>query len=212
MPLTSNPLCENRYLYHWLTVDRLEKFANRSVLTPYWQHWVYDRGGFMRGISTSADPMAWHPKEAEGSSAEPCIVIDKTAFDHDFVELDSSETYHLTQRVKEGMKKGLDVDKILADIPGHRRITFGLMDEIFILSPIPASAIAAVGYEPARMYFSEVDAISEIADHWQVPLLNMDGWEDYAPDVEFMDHVVLDAIEKRPDRHYQQRWDGFLPR
>lgn len=197
-----NPAADNQFLYHWLSTDRLERFSQRQVLKPYWRHWVYDRGGFARGISTSPDPVQWMPREDEDVPAEPCIVIDRTAFDYDAVELWSGETYHLTKDVLRAQKAGRDVNEVLARVPSSRRTTFVVMDEVFVMSPIPIGAVAAIGYEPTRMYWGEVDAIMTIADRLQIPLINMDGWADGGPDVEDLDALVHRAITSPNERVY----------
>jgi hypothetical protein len=195
-----NPAADNQYLYHWLSTERLERFFQREVLKPYWRHWVYDRGGFARGISTSPDPVRWMPREDEDVPAEPCIVIDRTAFDYDAVELDSGEAYHLTRDVLRARRGGRDVDDVLARVGRDRRITFGVMDEVFVMSPIPIRAVAAIGYEPNRMYWGEVDAIRSVADRLDVPLIDMDGWIDSGPDLDGLDAFIRKAIDNPNER------------
>jgi hypothetical protein len=199
---SSNPAADNQYLYHWLSTERLERFFQREVLKPYWRHWVYERGGFARGISTSPDPVQWMPQEDEGVPAEPCIVIDRTAFNCDAVEMWSGETYHLTKDILRARKAGRDIGEILARVPSRRQTTYVVMDEIFVMTPIPIEAVAAIGYEPTRMYWGEVDVIMTIAERLDIPLINMDGWADNAPDVEDLDTLIHRAIASPNERVY----------
>ncbi|MGR9319819.1 hypothetical protein ACU8LZ_25670 (plasmid) [Rhizobium leguminosarum] len=56
----------NRFLHHWMTTERLSRFGDRGVLNPNWRHWIYERGGIVKGISTAA----WTPREEEDAAAE----------------------------------------------------------------------------------------------------------------------------------------------
>jgi hypothetical protein len=197
-----NPAGKNRYLYHWLSAERLERFASRGTLRPYWKHWVYDLGGFARGISASFSPVEWMPREDEGAPGEPCLVIDRSAFDHRSVELWSGETYHLTKRIASAIRQEADIEPILARIPATRQRTFATMDEVFILDPIPAQAVAAIGFEPDRMYWEDLQAITAAAERWSVPLIRMDGWLDSSPDIDELDAVIERAIENPHERRY----------
>lgn len=197
-----NPAGANRYLYHWMSPERLERFAARGTLKPYWRHWVYDLGGFARGISTAFDPAEWMPREDEGVPGEPCIVIDRHAFEHRAIEITSGETYHLTRSIHAAMKRKSDIGPILASVERSRKTTFGTMDEMFVLDPIPAEAIAAIGFEPDRMYFEDLQVITAAAEKWNVPLIRMDGWLDSSPDIDELDAVIERAIENPHERRY----------
>jgi hypothetical protein len=197
-----NPAGKNRYLYHWLSAERLERFAARGTLKPYWRHWVYDLGGFARGISSAFDPVEWMPREEEGVPGEPCLVIDRHAFEHRSIELFSGETYHLTRRIADALRQKSDIEPILASTSRSRQTTYATMDELFILDPIPSGAVVAIGFEPDRMYWEDLQAITAAADKWSVPLIRMDGWLDSSPDIDELDAVIERAIENPDERRY----------
>lgn len=180
----------NRYLYHWIAPERLSRFAERGMLKPYWRHWIYELGSFERGISTAPNPMQWMPLEEEGQAGEPCIVIDRNAFRHRSVELCSGETYHLTRDVLRAMKSGRDVEEVTSRVPDRRKMTWSRCDETFILDPIPSCAVVAIGYEPERMYWEDLQIIRAAAERWQVPLMRMDGWLDNPPASDELDDIV----------------------
>ena len=188
-----NPANGNRYLYHWLSPVRLTTAVARGALKPHWKHWIHDLGRFERGISTSFDPLAWAPLEDE-ADAEPCIVIDRTAFEHRAIEIDSGETYHLTRKVAAAIKAGLDVEPILRSADASRRTTFGIMDEMFVMDAVPAHAIAAIGYEPERMYWQDLEMIRATAEIMDIPLIRMDGWQEGRPSNSDLDRLIQDAI------------------
>jgi hypothetical protein len=197
-----NPAGKNRYLYHWLSPERLERFAARGVLRPYWRHWIYDLGGFVKGVSTSPNPVDWMPREDEGVPGEPCIVIDRQAFEHQAVDILSSEAYHLTKDITRAVRSGKDIEPILERVPWSRQRTWATLDETFILTPVPSSAVAAIGYEPDRMYWHDLQVIRDAADLWNVPLIRMDGWLANAPDVTELDRLIESAIETPHERRY----------
>jgi len=198
---SQHPGSGNRFLYHWISPERLGKFVRQGVLKPYWRHWVYDLGGFVRGISASPDPVDWMPREDEGVPGEACLVIDRKAFDHRAVELWSTETYHLTKEILLARRNGRSIDEILARIPDRRAHTWATMDETFIIDPVPARAIAAIGYEPNRMWWEDLRTITDAAEQWSIPLVRMDGWLEDAPHAEELDEVMEQAIEN-PDRGF----------
>jgi hypothetical protein len=77
------------------------------------------------------------------------------------------------------------------------------MDEIFVMTPIPIEAVAAIGYEPTRMYWGEVDAIMTIAERLDIPLINMAGWDDSAAAAEDLDTLIHRAIASPNERVYR---------
>ncbi|NTF17403.1 hypothetical protein G6L37_03125 [Agrobacterium rubi] len=188
-----NPANGNRYLYHWVAPDRLEISVDRGALRPYWKHWIHDLGRFERGVSTSFDPVRWMPVDGE-ADGEPCIVIDRSAFEHRAIEIDSGETYHLTRSMAAALRSGADTRSILERVDTSRRITFGFMDEVFIMDAIPTHAVAAIGYEPERMYWQDLEIIRSAADTLGVPLIRMDGWVDNPPDRDDLDRLIGEAI------------------
>mgnify|MGYP001424655205 CR=1 FL=1 len=197
-----HPAGNNRYLYHWLSPQRLETVTKRGVLRPYWRHWIYDLGDFHKGIATSLDPVEWMPREDEGVPAEPCIVIDRLAFEHEAIEIWSAETYHLTRDITAALKRGRDITPILANIPKCRELTFATMDEIFVMSPIPASAVVAIGFEPERMPWHDLEIVREASETWDVPLIQMSGWLGYSPSHNELDALIEDAISNPQQRRY----------
>jgi hypothetical protein len=76
------------------------------------------------------------------------------------------------------------------------------MDEVFILDPIPAKAVVAIGFEPDRMYWEDLQAITSASEKWNVPLVRMDGWLDSSPDIDELDAVIERAIENPHERRY----------
>lgn len=192
---------DNRHLFHWMKPKRLKTFADREILRPTWTHWIRDVHGMVRGTSTCLEPMLWNPDE--GKPGEPCLILDREAFDFDFHLIDSGNTYHLTRRLKQAIKAGEDIAPILRDDAKSITRSFGQPDEMFITTPIPWKAVVAIGYEEERTSAETIELINDVASSSGLPLIDMSGWVVSSPGFAETDTIILDAtMSRKLTRHF----------
>lgn len=184
----------NRYIFHWTSIERLQRLEKSGVMKPYWTHYVFDEKRFVKGISSCKEPMLWNPDEVH--HREPCLIIDISTVEAPTHLLQSSETYYLTKSIKSAIKAGKPLEPILHNIESRRKRCFGTNDEVFIEGPIPKSSVVAVGYEDDDMDQTgeRLALIKTAADAMGIPFLDMTGWQVSAPGYSETDDIVSDLI------------------
>ena len=187
-------LPDNRYLFHWTSIERLQRLEKSGVMKPYWTHYLFDEKRYGKGISTCQEPMLWHPDDE--LHREPCLIIDMSTIEAPMHSLESSETYHLTKAIKNATKLGKPIEPILEGIEDRRKRCFGTNDEIFIEGSISKSSIVAIGFQDDDMDHTgeRFAAIKAIADAMELPLLDMTAWEISAPGYTETDEIVDELI------------------
>jgi hypothetical protein len=163
-------------------------------MKPYWTHYVFDEKRFIKGISGCKEPMLWNPDEDH--HREPCLIIDISTVEAPLHSLSSSETYYLTQAIKNATKAGNPIDPILKKIEMRRTRTFGTNDEIFIEGSIAKTNIVAIGYEDDDMDQTgeRLALIRKAADAIGVPILDMTGWQVSSPGYTETDDTINQLI------------------
>jgi len=184
----------NRYIFHWISIERLQRLEKSGVMKPYWTHYVFDEKRFIKGISGCKEPMLWNPDEDH--HREPCLIIDISTVEAPLHSLSSSETYYLTRSIKNATKAGKPIDPILKDIEIRRTRTFGTNDEVFIEGSILKTNVVAIGYEDDDMDQTgeRLALIKTAADAMGVPLLDMTGWQVSAPGYSETDDIISNLI------------------
>lgn len=187
---------DNRYLYHWTSIERLKRLAQTGIVKPYWTHYVFDEKRFVKGISSCKEPMLWNPDEDH--HREPCLIIDISTVEAPLHSISSSETYYLTNAIKNATKAGKPIDPILKDYEVRRKRTFGTNDEVFIEGSITKASVVAVGYEDDEMDQTgeRLALIIKAADAMGVPLLDMTDWQVSSPGYTETDDIISALTDK----------------
>jgi len=190
---------ENRYLYHWLPKEKLEEFHATGTMRPYWTHYVLDAGRFVKGISTTDEPMGWVPDE--GLMREPCLVIDRTKIDHEIHAISSSEAFHLTREIRRLKRAKKDIEPAIKGRWRNREMSRWTPDEHFIEGPITWDAVVAIGFEDdgKRSTKAVVESARGIAEERGLALIDMSGWRVGDPGVMETDEIVEEAMTAAAD-------------
>lgn len=190
--MTTHP--DNKYLFHWTSIERLQRLEKSGVMKPYWTHYLLDKKRYGKGISTCHEPMLWHPDEE--LHREPCLIIDRSTIGYPLHDLESGETYHLTKAIRNALKTGKPIEPILEGVEQARKRTLSTTDEVFIEGPILEGNVVAIGFQDDDLDHTgeRFTAIKAIADAMDLPLLDMTDWEISAPGYTETDEIVDELI------------------
>lgn len=185
---------EPSYLFHWLPPKRLMRFAAAGQLRAYWTHYLPDHRDFVRGISTTDEPMLWSPDDDK--PREPCLILDRAVMDQKIIGIRSHEAYHLTKEIKLAIKAGKPIDPIIAKWDQTNARTIAADDEYFVHGPIEWRAVAALGLQ-RRMRSQDPEgwkACREIAKLHRLPVIDMTNWDIGAPGIEETKDILAEAL------------------
>lgn len=185
---------DNTYLFHWTSIERLQRLEKSGVMKPYWTHYLFEEKRYGKGISTCHEPMLWHPDEE--LHREPCLIIDRTTIEAPSHDLESGETYHLTKAIRNARKAGKPIEPILESVVQARKRTHCTTDEVFIEGPISKDSVVAIGFQDDDLDHTgqRFTAIKAIADAMNLPLLDMTDWEIGSPGYRETDEIVNELI------------------
>lgn len=184
----------NRYLFHWLPPERLERFDARGTLAPSWRHWLLDHERMARGTCTTTEPMLWHPDD--DLPREPCLIVDRGLIGSPLHEIRSSDAYHLTREILRLKRAGADIGPAIArerELGGIRR---SQPDEVFVEGAIGWDCAAAIGFEDDWSDESEEihKRVEAVASNRGLPLIEMSGWRVGCPGYAETDGIVDEKI------------------
>lgn len=191
---------DNKYVFHWLSLERLEKFDRAAELKPYWRHFILAERRMVKGISTCFEPMCWSPDA--GQRREPCLVIDRARIDAPIHIVDSGPTYHLTREIKRRLKDENATAKAIEQAERMVRMSRSNGDEYFIEGTVPWDAVVALGYERELEAESgdPQDLVDGIAARRNLPVVDMTGWVVGGPGVSETDEIVSEALATAMER------------
>lgn len=183
----------NRYLFHWLSPDALEKFDAAGKLEPSWRHWLLDEGRHVRGTSTCEEPMLWSPDEEK--EREPCLVIDRKTLGCPVHAIDSAQAFHLTREIARAKRGKRDIPAVIERAKAASKFTHSAPDEHFVEGKIAWDSVVAIGFEclgtPAC---DDMRARAEaVAARRGIPMIDMTGWEVSRPGYRETDEIVDEA-------------------
>lgn len=187
-------LPDNRYLFHWTSIERLQRLEKSGVMKPYWTHYLFDEKRYGKGISTCQEPMLWHPDDE--LHREPCLILDRSTITAPLHDLESGETFHLTKAIRNARRTGKPIEPILERTEKARARTFSTTDEVFIEGTIAKDSLVAIGYEDDEMDDTgeRLELIKAAADAMGVPLLDMTGWQISSPGYRETDDIIDELI------------------
>lgn len=165
-----------RFLYHWLSPEKLSACVSSGSLKPYWRHWIADQKRFARGISTAFGPTNWVPDE--GLPRETCLIIDRSLISAPQLEINSGNAYHDTHLFKLLRRRGVPADIAAEEIfeRARNRRSPCRPDEVFVEGVIEMACVVAIGFE-----FDPADGLpegeaTEAARTLAIPLIDMTEW------------------------------------
>lgn len=184
------------YLFHWLPIQKLGRFARSGILKPAWKHFILDDERLATGTSTCEEPMLWNPDE--GLPREPCLILDYSKIDAGIRLINSSEAYHLTKRIANARRAGKDIAPLVEQARRMRAFSHGGWDEHFVEGPITVGAVIGIGIEEDDVHGEEyADAVRAVAQDLSLPTLDMTGWEVGMPGLAAVDELVREMLSER---------------
>lgn len=180
----------NRYLFHWLSPEKLVGFTKAELLKPYWRHFILGEERFVRGVSLSLEPMLWAPDEE--LPREPCLILDRGKIDCAMHMIDSGRAYHLTKDILRARRGKRDVSEVIEKAKAALRRSSSRPDEAFVEGPIKLDAVVAIGFEanPDGSSSEAANAAQAAAETLSVPVLDMTGWTVGDPGYRETDEIV----------------------
>lgn len=184
----------DRYLFHWLKVEKLEEFHTAGILNPGWTHWILDADRFVKGTSTTDEPMLWTPDE--DMKREPCLVLDRARIDHPIHAISSSESYYLTKDIRRLKRARKDFRTAIDFRREMRKFSRWTPDEYFVEGPISWDAVVLIGFEDdeKRSTAPIIDIARRIASERGLGMLDLTGWTVGSPCIKDTVEIIEEAI------------------
>lgn len=191
---------DNPFLFHWLPIKRLERFAKSGVLKPYWRHWLPEDRSLIKGISFCFEPILWVPDDDQ--PREPCVIIEASSLSGDVRHVDSGRAYHDTREIKRLMRRGMTLEAAGEIVASHVRTIKSTPDEAFFLGELKWSSVVGIGFQEGDL--PEDAGISRqiiaLASEMQIPIVDMTTWEIGDPGIQETTEITSETIQfpRRP--------------
>jgi hypothetical protein len=186
------------YLFHWCAADELSALLAGGTIPRGWTHYLTDRRRFTKGTCLCEEPDLWRPDPDEDATPEPCLVLRADALEGELLALESSVAFHRTKDMRAAVRRlGREGAEAWLDGELARRArvkTSATPDEWFLLAPLRAPAVAAIGVVdgiPGR----EAELVERLREELGVPLLDMEGWRVGDPGVVEVPELVEDCLD-----------------
>jgi hypothetical protein len=190
------PIKENKYIFHWLSADKLDQFMETGVIKPYWRHFLIQRRGFVKGISCAREPILWCPDEE--LPKEPCLIIDLEKVSCPVHSISSGDVYHFTKEVLRAKRKKQDIEALIDEEINGRKFVFGTDDELFLEGQLSIDWIAGVGFQ-SDLDTDDVraeESARTFSNARSIPVLDMTDWVVGDPGVVETDEIIEEAVSE----------------
>lgn len=184
---------QNRYLFHWLSPEKLVGIEKTGLLRPYWRHYLLDQERFVRGVSFCKEPMLWNPDEE--LPREPCLIIDRELISCPTHLIDSGPTYHITKDILRAKRNKQDLGPVIERARASMKRTTSVPDEVFVEGFVRLDWVVAIGYEvdEEAERSPALDCARSLSEKHEIPLLDMTGWVVSSPGYDETDEYVDNA-------------------